>query len=399
MMQTCCPSCATTFHITPEQLKQAQGQVRCGQCQQVFDALSTLATLPTLSTLPTMATAPAQGQAMADQAPPPTPEEQPLDAPADDDFIISLDDDVTDTLSAAPEDEQTASNTEHAAAIDDGNDVEDTDTDTADSATAQETAADTSAETSAEDALISVTAATTEVVETAAANEADAADEASAVAALKQDAAASATAVEPVEAVESTEPMESVESVEPAAPSTAVPPEQVSLLHEKPGATGARAWPWLLLSLLALLLLSAQTLLHFRSAALVLLPELRPVLQAGCDLLDCELTLPRRPEQLSIETSDLYPDTHNPEQLILTATLKNRAPFAQTLPHLELTLTDAFDQPLLRKIIAPADYLPTSAAPSDGFAARHELPLSLRLQPAAELRHSAAGYRLYLFYP
>jgi predicted Zn finger-like uncharacterized protein len=41
-MLTRCPSCATTFRITPEQLKARQGRVRCGQCRNVFDALETL---------------------------------------------------------------------------------------------------------------------------------------------------------------------------------------------------------------------------------------------------------------------------------------------------------------------------------------------------------------------
>ncbi|HNJ46417.1 MAG TPA: zinc-ribbon domain-containing protein, partial [Ottowia sp.] len=35
---TRCPACATTFKVVPDQLRIAAGWVRCGHCQQVFDA-------------------------------------------------------------------------------------------------------------------------------------------------------------------------------------------------------------------------------------------------------------------------------------------------------------------------------------------------------------------------
>lgn len=34
---TCCPSCRTTFRVTPDQLTQAHAWLRCGQCDRVFD--------------------------------------------------------------------------------------------------------------------------------------------------------------------------------------------------------------------------------------------------------------------------------------------------------------------------------------------------------------------------
>jgi len=41
-MQTRCPHCQTRFRVTTEQLKLRQGQVRCGACHEVFDALDSL---------------------------------------------------------------------------------------------------------------------------------------------------------------------------------------------------------------------------------------------------------------------------------------------------------------------------------------------------------------------
>lgn len=37
-LTTQCPRCSTAFHVTPEQLREAQGWVRCGICQEVFGA-------------------------------------------------------------------------------------------------------------------------------------------------------------------------------------------------------------------------------------------------------------------------------------------------------------------------------------------------------------------------
>jgi hypothetical protein len=53
--------------------------------------------------------------------------------------------------------------------------------------------------------------------------------------------------------------------------------------------------------------------------------------------------LPRRPDLLSIESSDLQTDPRRESQIVLNAVIRNRAPFAQELPALELTLTDAGD--------------------------------------------------------
>lgn len=53
-MYTECPSCHTFFKVTPPQLKVAQGRVRCGRCDTVFNALATLA-----EEVPSTASAPA----------------------------------------------------------------------------------------------------------------------------------------------------------------------------------------------------------------------------------------------------------------------------------------------------------------------------------------------------
>jgi predicted Zn finger-like uncharacterized protein len=41
-LYTRCLHCGTTFRVTTRQLQSSSGQVRCGQCKQVFDAFATL---------------------------------------------------------------------------------------------------------------------------------------------------------------------------------------------------------------------------------------------------------------------------------------------------------------------------------------------------------------------
>ena len=41
-MFTCCPNCETVFKVSAKHLQQAAGQVRCGQCEYSFNALSNI---------------------------------------------------------------------------------------------------------------------------------------------------------------------------------------------------------------------------------------------------------------------------------------------------------------------------------------------------------------------
>lgn len=161
-------------------------------------------------------------------------------------------------------------------------------------------------------------------------------------------------------------------------------------------AVQARRWPWLLGALLLLLALIAQAAYFYRSALVVLFPEAKPYAAALCATLGCELPLPRRIELLSIEASDLQADTANPNIMVLSATLKNRAIFDQQLPLLELTLTDAQDQPVVRRVLTPQDYIGKAVKIQAGFAANTETAVKVFIEGS---QVKATGYRLYLFYP
>lgn len=185
----------------------------------------------------------------------------------------------------------------------------------------------------------------------------------------------------------------------PAPPRTR-PAEEEPLpefLEEEPPRPRYRV-AWALSALIAAAALAGQLAYQYRTEFATLAPPLRPLLAAGCRFLDCEVRLPRRPDLLSIESSDLQTDARRESLVVLNAVIRNRAPFVQELPALELTLTDAADQPLVRRVLRPADYAQglVAPAPGPGLAPGAEAVLRLHLDTGGV---RATGYRLYLFFP
>jgi len=156
---------------------------------------------------------------------------------------------------------------------------------------------------------------------------------------------------------------------------------------------------WGVPAFLAAAALAAQVAYRYRTEIAVQAPEARDALVAACRVLRCEVSLPRRPDLMSIESSDLQTDARSENMIVLNAVLRNRAPFAQEYPALELTLTDEADRPVLRRVLVPADYLDPARRVSlaeQGLAAGAEASFRINFDAG---RTRATGYRLYLFFP
>lgn len=162
---------------------------------------------------------------------------------------------------------------------------------------------------------------------------------------------------------------------------------------EEPPPPPRHAVLWGLLAFIAAAALAGQVVYHYRTELATLVPQARPYLVEACALLECEVRLPRRPDLLSIESSELQTDERGESLFVLNAVIRNRAAFAQELPALELTLTDAEERALARRVLLPGDYLPGREA---SLAAGAEAVLQVNLDTAGV---RATGYRLYLFYP
>lgn len=167
--------------------------------------------------------------------------------------------------------------------------------------------------------------------------------------------------------------------------------EPFSLPLEKP-----TRWPFVLATILLGLTLLGQLAFHFRSELVIAFPPSRPLLEALCQVLDAEIPLPRNVELVSIEASDLHNDPSRDNLLVLNATVRNRAVYAQAYPALELSLTDTQDSAIARRVFLPAEYLPQRLSPSQPFAAASDIAVRLWIDAQGI---GAAGYRLYVFYP
>jgi predicted Zn finger-like uncharacterized protein len=282
-MYTRCPQCETVFRVTPQQLQASSGQVRCGRCQEVFDAFAALS-----SQLPPSATpaeAPEAGQSAPAGETPPAARRQA--APAH-----------WDSARAGP-------------AVGERR--------------------------------------------------------------LESPAAAAPAVLDEV------------------APLTL--PEE---LFGAPPAGQRRMLLWGLASVGLSVMLLAQALWFFPGDFAARLPAARDTLQRFCEWTGCQLALPRLPEQLFIEASDLQLlDPAHPSEVLLTATIRNRAPLVQAFPLLDLTLTDQTNQTAARKVFAPDEYLDRSVDRSQGLGANQEVSLRLYLDTG---NVKPAGYRLYLFF-
>jgi predicted Zn finger-like uncharacterized protein len=288
-MYTRCAHCETVFRVTPQQLQLSSGQVRCGRCQKVFDAFSTLS-----SQLPGSAAAP----------PPP-----PL-------TTVALPDETVGAVALV----QPAENRQD----------------------------------------VPVTPRTD------LAGEDEPRDE---------DAGRLAPVESPTSAFTSLTLPEALFGDAPVVPKD--------------------RWRWLTASVLLSLLALAQVAWLFPTGLAARLPGLRPALALYCGVLACDLGWPRLPEQLFIEASDLQVlDPTRPSEVMLTATVRNRAAVVQAFPFLELTLTGPANQTVARKVLRPADYA-EAAELENGIGANEEISIRLYLNTG---QVHATGYRLYLFF-
>jgi predicted Zn finger-like uncharacterized protein len=153
---------------------------------------------------------------------------------------------------------------------------------------------------------------------------------------------------------------------------------------------------WAVGCLAAALALAGQAAYAYRGELALLWPEARPWLAAACGKLGCTIPLPRHADLISLESSELAAERGVAGVLTLSAVLRNRAGFAQAHPALELTLTDAQDRPLARRVLLPSDYLDARDAREPAFAAGSEASFKLHIEAAGL---GASGYRLYVFYP
>lgn len=142
--------------------------------------------------------------------------------------------------------------------------------------------------------------------------------------------------------------------------------------------------------------LLAQGAYVFRDRIAAWFPEAKPILAQSCAIFRCQVGLPAQIEAVSIESSELQALAPEKNAFGLTALLRNHSATAQAWPSIELTLNDANEKAIARRVFMPRDYLNPAQDLTTGFASKSEQSVKLFFE-LSELK--ASGYRVYLFYP
>lgn len=370
---TRCPACGTLFRVVPDQLKIADGWVRCGHCADVFDATLymeaetamaphavDLANRVAETRLPTgrRAQVAGQGAGLSHTVTPTKADSESLTKPGP----------TARELPAAP----------HAP------DVQDS----ADGNFHARGMPGVPSQTGADDGLQEPEADFQTDLQRFAVKASDAVDERG---------ASVRSAVSPTHR----EGKRTRPKVPPASPDAG---QGVDLSDPEPGfvrqARRRAFWQTpgmrVLLSCFALLLALAlllQWALHERDTLAAWQPRLAPVLTQLCAPLGCEVAPVRRIDAIVIDSSALVRRLGNFYSFDLV--LKNTAPLALAVPALELSLTDARDEVIARRVFLP-EQLPGAPAL---LPAQNSVSISLRLSLTVGEATPMAGYRALVFYP
>jgi predicted Zn finger-like uncharacterized protein len=172
----------------------------------------------------------------------------------------------------------------------------------------------------------------------------------------------------------------------PAHPAPSPSPPHASPAPRKPGGPSGRLLLGALLALLAL-----QIGLQARHSLADAFPQATSWLQSLCPAGRCGL---REISAVAIEDSSFT--TTGPNLFHLSAMVANRSNLVLDAPVLALTLTDAADQVLARKVYSPQDWGAAGATLSGGT----RTPAALWIQwEDASTTQRVVGYRLQAFYP
>jgi len=149
---------------------------------------------------------------------------------------------------------------------------------------------------------------------------------------------------------------------------------------------------------LLVLLLVGQLVFHYRDAIAAQVPSMKPLLVRGCAAVGCKIA-PLRDvamKYLTFESSGLEADPSHKGLLILSANMRSHAAWPLEYPYLEFSLTDAADKVVVRRALAPSDYVDATADLARGIPANGEVAVKVFVDASATMQ---AGYRLYMFYP
>jgi predicted Zn finger-like uncharacterized protein len=365
-LATKCPQCGSLFRVVADQLKLRGGLVRCGQCRAVFDAIGSLTYVEDSAVAP-MRT-PREEPPAAGPAPAPAPDEALAARHAlgrSTTLRISPIPPATLAGNLPPRGEPLMSQRDEPAVM-----------------RRREKGSTVTSPEAGEVRGADTTAASQGRVP---------------------------TLVRPNEAPE-TGPVEAVTD-KGAEPVAGMPPESDDTTHEadeterppsfmRPKQPKRRGFSVVYGGGTALLALLAaiQLAVIYRGQLMIHWPQSRPLLTDLCSVFRCTVNWPTQANQLAVMGTELQ-SIQGTDALELSALIRNRADFRQALPAIEVTLTDARNRPLARKVFTPADYLASAGEPTarlqEGLAPGSDLAIRIHFEARGL---SPAGFLVYPFY-
>ena len=408
---TRCPSCETLFKVVPDQLRISDGWVRCGQCEEVFDASRHLLSEAYPSTIiMDSAPAPLKEEAGADiadfldslspVAEPDVAEAQPGFIPdelaptqiLDDPYVSNSTSDNTPDIESSADfdiDEGAAvlnsDNQDNAAKVvqHDDEEVDSSWYPEYESEPLEEIVATKEESVRTDDLEARHEVPLTKELEEIVARRSqhaplwEQADQRGTGANLKPDPVAANDAPSP-----DSEPV----------------PSELSFMQ---GFGSRSVWRKPLvrlgLSVVALVLLAVlcvQVTIQERDRMVALAPAVQPWVAAVCNVANCSISPLRQIESIVIESSS-FAKTRG-EIYRFNFVIRNAAAVALAMPAVELALTDPQNRPVIRRVFLPADFGAdlTSLAPGSEWPG--SLAISVKLNGETE---RISGYRVLAFYP
>ena len=129
----------------------------------------------------------------------------------------------------------------------------------------------------------------------------------------------------------------------------------------------ARNWPWALGSAFFALSLLAQ-IGYAKRAPLLDDARLRPFADRICAALGCQLPLRHDPAHLALLSRDIRPHPSVANALIISASVRNDAVYAQAFPDIDIVLSDLDENRIAMRRFRPQEYLGDARTIAAGLA-------------------------------
>lgn len=340
---TRCPSCATTFRVTPPHLQAHGGDVRCGHCAQVFNGFATLMTIQDSEAMD-LVKAKEAGETPAS--------------------VTEVSTDVSNVV-ASPASPNNRSTVSDAPALPEQVVL----------------SGDPGPEIIKDKAAVEAGAKAGEKADAqeTAALEPPPGEKPASKRARKANNSSGGTSGDNADAKEKawrgSEATDSLKNhgLENYPPENDAFDSAYSTESEYGAPWGQASLGWSIASFILLIVLAAQIIYLYRTELSVIAPGTKPFLEQYCKLFQCTVSLPNAAKFPDIKSSRMDADKQHRGVITLNAAVRNHAPYPRAFPLFQLALIGGRDQPLASRTFPPDAYLvknrnkTSPVAPDDEF--------------------------------